>query len=154
MSGLAAPANLSCCDTDPSGTACVFAKALLARTACCECATRRTAGERDLIACTSPVAHTNCITLAALLHERARFALRLPSPGHPIVHAQALRLHCGGLLGLQQALGAAEVDVHRMVGLAHERYGSLTELPWDAIVSTVKQWQARRPRRPQPPPGP
>jgi hypothetical protein len=138
----------ACCE---SASACVFAKALLARAAMCELATRRTAGERDLVECASPVARTNCSTLGALLHERARFALRLPAPGHPVVHAQALRLHCGGLIGLQQALGAAQANVHQLVGTAHERYGSLTELPWDGIVDAIKAWQSRRPRRPAAP---
>ena len=48
--------------------------------------------ERDLLECTSPVARINCGTLAALLHERARFALRLPAPGRPLMHVQSLRL--------------------------------------------------------------
>jgi hypothetical protein len=133
-----------CCDSD---TACVFAKALLARAASCELATRRAVGERDLLECPSPVARTNCGTLAALLHERARFALRLPRPGPPLIHAQALRLQCGGLAGIQQALGATSDDVHRLVGQAHERHGSLTELPWAAVVATVVDWQPRRRRR-------
>ena len=133
----------SCC----SDTACVFAKALLARAASCELATRRALAERELVECTSPVARINCGTLAALLHERARFALRLPRPGQPLIHAQALRLQCGGLAGMQQALGAASRDVHRMVGLAHQRHGSLTELPWAAVVATVADWQPRRRHR-------
>ena len=133
---------------NPGSTACVFSKALLAGTAVCDRATRRSVGERELVLCTSPVAHTNCGTLAALLHERARFALRLPSPDQPMVHALALRLQCGGLRGLQLALDVAQPDVHRMVGVAHERYGSLTELPWGEIVQALIQWQAQRPRRP------
>ena len=110
---------------------CVFAKALLSHTAGCELAQRRAVAERVLVECPSPVARTNCGTLAALLHERARFALRLPPPGRPLIHMQALRLQCGGLTALQQVLDGAERDVHRMVGTAHERHGSLTELPWD-----------------------
>jgi hypothetical protein len=153
MSDPGPPGRVSCCDGG-SSAACVFSKALLARSAVCERAERRSVGERELIECNSPVAHTNCDTLAALLHERARFALRLPSPGHPVVHAQALRLQCGGLLAVQQALGAAQADVHRMVGVAHQRWGSLTELPWAAIVLSIKQWQARRPRLPPSPPAP
>jgi hypothetical protein len=134
----------ACCE---SSAVCIFAKALLARTALCELAARRTLGERDIIECASPVARTNCSTLGALLHERARFALRLPPPGHPVVHAQALRLQCGGLLGLQRALGAEQANVHRMVGAAHERYGSLAEVPWEAIVDVIRAWQSHRPRR-------
>ncbi len=133
-----------CCE---SATVCVFAKALLARAAVCELSQRRSLGEREIVECTSTVARTNCATLAALMHERARFALRLPGPGHPMIHAQALKLHCGGLLGLQQALGAAQADVHVMVGVAHERYASLTELPWDEIVRDVAGWQPHRRRK-------
>lgn len=138
----------ACCE---SGAACVFAKALLARAAVCELACRRSVGERELVECRSPVARTNCGTLAALMHERARFVLRLPPPGRPMIHAQALRLHCGGLAGLQHSLGAAQRDVHAMVGMAHERHGSLTELPWDAIVRDIAAWQpASRRGPPQP----
>lgn len=147
MTDPTASASGSCCGEGRGAAACVFARALLARTAVCERAARRTVGERELIECSSPVARTNCGTLSALMHERARFALRLPAPGHPIVHAQVLRLQCGGLIGMQQALGSAQADVHRMVGQAHSDYGSLTELPWDAIVQTIRQWQAHRPRR-------
>ncbi len=126
---------------------CVFSKALQARIAVCERSERHTRGERDVIDCASPVARTHCTTLAALLHERARFALHLPRVGQPLMHAQALRLHCGGVLGLQRALGAAHADVHHLVGAAHERHGSLADLPWDAIIRDVAAWQARRPRK-------
>ncbi len=139
--------KVSCCE---SATGCVFAKALLARAAVCDMAARRSMAEREIIECRSPVARTNCTTLAALLHERGRFALRLPPVGHPMIHAKALHLHCGGLAGMQQALGAEQANVHAMIGTAHERYGSLTELPWDAIVQALKRWQARPRRAPAP----
>lgn len=136
----------SCCD---SAIGCVFARALLARAAVCELAQRRALAEREVIECPSPVARTNCGTLAALLHERARFALRLPAPGQPLIHAQAMRLQCGGLQGLREVLSVTEPapDVHQMVGLVHERQGSLTSLPWDAIVRHTVQWQPHRARR-------
>ena len=134
-----------CCGTPGS---CVFSKPLQARVAVCERAERHTRGERDFIDCTSPVARTHCATLAALLHERARFALHLPRPGQPVIHAQAMRLHCGGVLALQHALGATQPDVHRLVGAALARFGSLTDLPWASIVRELAGWQGRRARRP------
>ncbi|MDP2004161.1 MAG: hypothetical protein Q8K45_00650 [Rubrivivax sp.] len=137
----ATPPGALCCDSE---RACVFAKALLARTAVCERAERRAVAERVLVECASPVARTNCGTLAALLHERARFALRLPPARRPLIHMQALRLQCGGLQALQQVLGSSEPDVHRMVGLAQEGHGSLTELPWEALVARLVAWQAPR----------
>lgn len=150
---------------------CVFARALLAQAASCTLARRRSVGEREAVACPSPVAHANCDTLAALMHERARFALRLPAPATPLMHAQAMRLQCGGLAGLQQSLGpaatgraaagpttetasaraapaAAPPDVHALVGLAQQRHGSLTALPWEAIVAAMRAWAPRRRRAP------
>jgi len=141
------PPGVLCCDSD---SACVFAKALLARTAVCERAERRAVAERVLVECASPVARTNCGTLAALMHERARFALRLPPAGRPLIHMQALRLQCGGLVALQQVLGNNEPDVHRMVGAAQERHGSLTELPWDTLVAALAAWQPPRRGRSRP----
>lgn len=141
-------ATSGCCET--SAQACVFAKALLARQAVCECSARRAFGEREGVECGSPVARTNCGTLAALLHERARFALHLPPPGRPVMHVQALRLQCGGLSALQQVLGSSTADVHRMVAQAHEHHGSLTELPWQPLVAALVQWQPPRRRAPRP----
>jgi hypothetical protein len=135
------PPGVLCCDSD---TACVFAKALLARAAVCERAERRAVAEGLLVECGSPVARTNCGTLAALMHERARFALRLPPPGRPLMHMLALRLQCGGLVALQQVLASNEPDVHRMVGAAQQRHGSLTELPWDTLVAALAAWQPPR----------
>lgn len=133
--------HLACCDSDH---ACVFAKALLARSATCELSHRRAIAERDLLECTSPVARINCETLAALLHERARFALRLPAPGRPLIHAQSLRLQCGGLAALRQELAMDGSDVHRTVRAAQEEHGSLSELPWAVIVAAIAAWQPRR----------
>lgn len=122
----------------------MFAKALLARADTCHLASRHDVAERSLLECPSPVARTNCGTLAALLHERARFALRLPSAGRPLTHMQALRLQCGGLQSLQQQLQAPSADVHGLVALGQERFGSLTELPWAALVPAMAAWQPRK----------
>ena len=50
---------------------CVFEKALLARCSSCEVAARHALAEREAIACSSPVARTNCGTLLAMLRERS-----------------------------------------------------------------------------------
>lgn len=141
----APPAGACCAGPD----ACVFTKALLVGQARCGLAERQAVGERDLVTCRSPVAHHNCDTLAALLRERATFALRLPRHGAPIEHAKALRLQCGGLLGLRQALAADEPDVHALVLAAHGRWGSLLDAPWQDIVPAIVAWQPRARRGPR-----
>lgn len=131
----------ACCD---SAHPCVFSKALLARKASCALSQRTCVAEHEVLECTSPVARINCQTLAALLHERARFALRLPAPGRPLMHVHALRLQCGGLTALRATLSAEHADVHGMVRDAQVRYGSLTDLPWEAIVPAIAVWQPKR----------
>lgn len=131
----------SCCE---NARACVFAKALLARRASCALSERASIGEREEVECGSPVARINCATLAALLHERARFALRLPPPGRPVMHVHALRLQCGGLAALRTVLDAQDRDVHGLVAIAQERHGSLADLPWDALVPVLAAWQPPR----------
>jgi hypothetical protein len=131
----------SCCH---SAAACVFTKALLAHAAHCELAQRQSVGEADVLVCALPVARVNCGALAALMRERAAFALRLPRPPAPLVHAKALQLQCGGLTALRAQLQAPQADVHAMVSLAHECHGSLTDLPWQPIVLAMAAWQPRR----------
>jgi hypothetical protein len=138
-----APPGATCCGGTTANT-CAFAKALLAQQAGCTLAQRGAVGERVLVTCASPVARTNCGLLAALLHERARFALHLAPGGRPLIHAQALRLQCGGVAALAHVLGQGTGDVHALVGLAHERHGSLTDLPWSELVLALMHWQAPR----------
>jgi hypothetical protein len=122
---------------------CAFEKALLARCADCENARRHALAERESIACASPVARTNCATLVALTRERSAFALKAP-PGAPSPHALTMKVLCGGVVGMQRALGSDERDVHRLVVAARERFGSLDALPWPEIVAAVRAWQGRR----------
>lgn len=122
---------------------CVFHAALLARHAECELVQRRSLAEREVMGCPSAPAHLNCETLERLFLERATFPLKL-HPGAPLTHATVMRLHCGGIQGLQQTLGAGRPDVHRLVAQAQEVHGSLTDLPWASIVERIVAWQPRR----------
>ncbi len=125
---------------------CVFAKALLAQCAICELARRQSVGERDGVACSSPLARAACGTLYGLLREKSAFALHLTGTGRVLRHAQVMKIQCGGLLGLKQAIepAAHAPDVHRLVREASERYGSLDALPFSEIVKGVAAWTGRR----------
>lgn len=138
----------TCCGEGP--LTCVFSKALLAQTASCSCAQRTALGERLLLECDSPQGLANCHRWMALLRERARFALKLPTAGRPLLHQQALRLQCGSIEALQAALSANGCDTRQLVAAALERLDSPAELPWPALVSHVAHWRAQRRRRPSP----
>lgn len=128
---------------------CVFGRAIQTGGVQCELAEKHALAEREIVACTSPTARINCATLAALIYERATFALRLPRPGEPLPHATTMQLHCGGLLALQQAVAMSIPDVHGMIRKVHDDGRGLNDLHWGDIVAGVVAWQPRkfRPRR-------
>lgn len=128
---------------------CAFDKALRAHVGSCGLARRHAEADGDRLLCADTAALAECGVLLALLRERAAFALRLPSG--PVIHAQALKLQCGGVRGLRSALEGGTDDVHRLVGQAQERWGSLHDLPWPALVREVVAWQPRRRTRGRPP---
>ena len=136
-----------CCDSD---IPCVFAKALLSRSAQCALAEQRAVGEQMLLECPDAQARGRCAELADLLHERARFALRLPSRTRPLMHMQALRLQCGGLDALRQQQGGVRRDVHQMVEAALDQHQRLQDLPWTELVSALAAWQPPRRGRSRP----
>jgi hypothetical protein len=132
--------------TTDAPLACAFGRALLARQAGCPLAVMALEGEAERPRCATPVARANCRTLHALFRERATFALRLPPPGAPLPHAIELRLQCGGLRGLAQALGeapSAPADVHALVARAQQRFGGLLGIPFEAVVAAIQRWEGR-----------
>ena len=125
---------------------CVFENALLSGCAVCELSASHALAERQIIACTSPVARVDCGQLAALLREKSAFALRLTSTRRILPHAMMMKIQCGGLQGMRQALDpvAGQPDVRRMVLKGRERYGELAMLPFSEIVQGVAAFQSRR----------
>ncbi len=140
----------------PAALPCAFARAVLVRQASCPLATMALEGEAERPRCASPVANANCVTLRAMMRERATFALRLAPPPAPLPHAAELRLQCGGLAGLAESLGAAGApvtDVHDLVGRARETFGGFLGIPFDRVVASIVRREARtraagRPRMP------
>lgn len=111
----------------------------------CELAARHAQAEHESASCTSPVAQTNCATFLGMLRERAVFSLKLPRKmTDPLPHATTIKLQCGALAGLRQTLASEDLDAHRMVIAAQDRWGSLHDLPWPQIVGSVSAWQVRR----------
>jgi len=67
-----------------------------------------------------------------------------------MLHAQALRLQCGGLAALA-ALSALQgdgapgrEDVAALTSGLHDGDTSFTQLPWERLVPAIAAWQPRR----------
>lgn len=125
---------------------CVFERALLARHAVCECAVRHQIAERETIACAQPVARAACGELLSLLREKSAFALGVADARRILPHAMVMKIECGGLDGLRDALapGAPAANVHALVRAGIDTHGALADLPFERIVRGIAAWKGRR----------
>jgi len=122
---------------------CVFERALQAQCAACELARHDADGERERIACSSPLARAACGTLYGLLRAKSAFALGITESRRVLPHAMVMKIQCGGLFGLKQAIAPAThaPDVHSLVRAATESHGSLDALPFSEIIKGVAAWK-------------
>lgn len=136
------------------GHACPFERALLARCAGCSQACSVLLAEREAFGCASSTASQRCHAYHRELRTAARFALRIEAAG-PWPFSKEIRLQCGGLLGLQQALDehdgiaagaqpAPVADADALLARALQRYGTLRELPYSQIMRAVIHHEPRR----------
>lgn len=130
---------------------CPFEKAILSVRCTCELSTRRVVAERMNAGCRDVAAARQCHALLALLHERARFALKAAGPIENLPFGKKMKVMVGGLTGLQAVISPAAPatpveNVYRLVTAAVERFGGLERLPYDEIVQTIRTTPGRPPR--------
>jgi hypothetical protein len=129
---------------------CVFERGMLRRCLGCEQGIRRNIAEREAVGCRDKVARDLCGSFKTQLKHAAAFTLKLVHPDDPLPHAKELKLQCGGLLGLEQALTDTSVDsvsnVAGVVNAAITKYGSLEGLPYNDLIQSIRAFEPR-PRR-------
>jgi hypothetical protein len=128
---------------------CPFEKAILSAQCACELATRFSVAEQMGVNCRSGIARNNCITLLALMRNRARFALKVTDTSESLPFGKEMKVMIGGLIGLQGLLTPAPDarrvgNIHALVREAQEKYHSLEALPYQEIVKSITAYQARR----------
>ncbi|MGM0594094.1 MAG: hypothetical protein ACQETD_06120 [Pseudomonadota bacterium] len=134
---------------DVNAAPCVFAKAILRRCAHCSRSQKLFIAEREAVACKSPGARQRCAEVLEILHQKAIFALRLPHPETVLPHGKELKVQCGGMLGLQQALrdenGASDMieDIHDLLEGAVTEYREVDALPYGEVVKGITRFKPR-----------
>lgn len=131
---------------------CLFEKAILARRCDCSRAQRHNLAEREAMGCTSAEGHAQCEAWLQLVREKAQFALQLVEVGGALPHAKEIRVQAGGVQGLVDLLTHAgelvsKDDIDGLLTTARACYGTLEEVPFDAVVRAVGQFRARPRRR-------
>jgi len=130
---------------------CPFEKAILSAQCACGKSTQLSVAEQVGIACTSGIARNNCLTLLALMRDRARFALKVTDTSGGLPFGKEMRVMLGGLLGLQRVLFSEESpdhtkveNIYALVNRAQACHGSLESLPYQEIVKSITSYQGRR----------
>ena len=124
--------------TNPS--ACPFEKSILSSCAACSNAGKRNIAEREIVACNNAQALERCIALRNLFRINFTFALGRSHIDGPLPHAQEMRMQCGGLKGLQVMLDDSDqvVDVAGLLEKSQQKFGSLSDFPFEQIVRLAK----------------
>jgi hypothetical protein len=129
---------------------CPYEKAILSNRCACEKEKRMNIAERETVACLSTEAQERCLTLLDYFFENARFALKQTNLEGPQPHAKAMKVQCGGLLGLQVALNKEEPaqanpveNIDALVTQALEEFGTLNQLPYQKIIQFISHYQVR-----------
>lgn len=127
---------------------CPYEKAILDRTCACPHAGRSKAGSRYMVRCAFEDGNVACVKVLSCFRKMTNFAFGAPGTPSALTRAQALRLQCGGLLGLQNALDKV-VHNHRvddicaLVRRALKRYGSVERFPGQDIVRGIASFDKR-----------
>ncbi len=139
---------------------CPFEKAIFS--SCCGCTKcqRLNLAERETAACLSATAQARCVILLDKLYQNARFAIKKVRLVDPQPHAKAMKVQCGGLIGLQSVLVLKEAfdtkkvgfetkqvkDIDALITEALEQLGGVEKFPYQEIVKFISHYQVRAKR--------
>lgn len=124
---------------------CPFQAALFSGTAACRLAERVQLAERQAVNCREAHAQARCRQVFELLRTKAGFALgrsRIPAL---LPFGQAVKVQCGGLLGLRDTLGGEAggtvADVDGLLLELATRFGGWDSVPLAPVVRRIARYK-------------
>jgi hypothetical protein len=132
---------------------CPYEKSILTNNCECSKARRFCIAEREGVHCGSDAAQARCLEFLELTRRKARFALKATDEGAALPHAKAMRVQVGGLRGLHVTLAPDEPvpakvpNIDGIIEAAIERFGALTDIPFQSIIQQIAAYKGRRDRR-------
>ncbi len=125
---------------------CIFSKAILSNKFGCEKFERLNIAERETINCNSINAHKTCATLLNLLSKNSQVALHSPKIDVQLPHNKAMKLQCGGLLGIRDVLELKEdiINIYAIVRQALLKFKTLENLPYQDIIGIIVHYEVRK----------
>lgn len=131
---------------------CPYEKAIVSRVCGCAEATKTNLAEREVVSCRAQECQQACLEVLEHIRQRANFALGLTHTSGELPHAKAVKIQCGGLLGLQEALDPDDAqpricNIFSLIRRAKKHYGAFDGLPFPQIMRAVVRYEHRRRRR-------
>lgn len=134
-------------DNEPvAAPPCPFEKAVLSRTCACRHARRGSVGSRQTVCCHAEDGNRDCVGVLNRMRQSANFSLGVVHTPSALPHAKAVKLQCGGLIGLQNALDQVVknqrvYDIYGLVQRALRRYGSPQGLPQQDMIRSIAAYR-------------
>lgn len=129
---------------------CPFSKPILGQWCACEYARVADRCSGKMTCTQANERRDTCLQLVQLLKANARFTLNLSDTDAQINHAQAMKIKCGGILGMQRKLMPDSDETPSIVNIinqAQEQFGSIDAFPYGEIIRDISSFSHRRPNR-------
>ena len=129
-------------DTGKAVISCPFERAILSRKCSCRLAERTSLEMRLKIVCGSASDHRDCAEILNHMRKNLIFSLGLKHAPNALPADQAVKLQCGALIGLQNALDLVVENervnnIHDTVQRAKKRYGPVESFPEQEIIRSI-----------------
>jgi len=89
----------------------------------------------------------SCNNLVTILKEHSSFIVGLNKQQTEITHAQAMKIRCGGILGMQRVMkikiGSVPV-ITEILTSCKQHYGEFKNFPFNEIVQDIKNFSHRK----------
>ncbi|RDH85915.1 MAG: hypothetical protein DIZ80_00110 [endosymbiont of Galathealinum brachiosum] len=130
-------------------TLCPFSKPIIGNWCKCQYANLddRCAGKMTCLQADDYI--SDCYDLVDVFKEQSRFILGLNQHEQALTHMQLMKIRCGGLLGMQRILSDQLDEVPDVLGVKHlaeQKYGDVSNFPFNEIVRDIKDFTHRKKR--------
>jgi len=129
-------------DAPLTAQSCPFERAILSRTCACRFAKRVSMTPNQKVQCASEYGYRDCVDMLNHVRKNVNFSIGLTHVPSALPRAQATRLQCGMLIGLQNALDkvvehSSINNIYDTVQRAIKRYGPLQNLPVQELIRSI-----------------
>ncbi|MFK5970628.1 MAG: hypothetical protein QM487_10985 [Candidatus Marithrix sp.] len=125
---------------------CIFRKVILSNKFNCEKVQHLNIAERETVNCSSNNAYKICFNLLNLLEKNSQVALHLTNISTQLTHSKAMKIQCGGLLGIQNSLesNGEIINIYSLLQQALLEFQSLENLPYQNIIGIIVHYEVRK----------